>query len=273
MDEPRTPPPHSRTMRPKRNAPMLLLVLGLVTIVFLVLMNDGPPVHQTTVGELDASIRKGFVEKLVVIDSERIEGTYKRIRDLPFDQERFEIPTTGRGQANRLTPERLDEWEKLLGGPPAAHVAGYWALDGEIALHRWQLQLPEGLTYCLPVLAGDVLRFAPWRPGQPLREAMECVNRDAQAHDSVLEVGVAHQVLLMYADPDKSLRMSASFQLGADLASKLDTMQPRWVVVEYPRKVKDGQYAVLRDRGYLEVATFHGWADWDHGDVVVYGRR
>jgi len=47
-------------------------------------------------------------------------------------------------------------------------VAGYWALDGEIALHRWQLQLPEGLTYCLPVLHGAVLRFAPWRPGQPL---------------------------------------------------------------------------------------------------------
>ncbi|KAG1195701.1 hypothetical protein G6F35_013134 [Rhizopus arrhizus] len=45
--------------------------------------------------------------------------------------------------------------------PREGAVAGYWALDGEIALHRWQLQLPEGLTYCLPVLAGDVLRFAP----------------------------------------------------------------------------------------------------------------
>lgn len=52
--------------------------------------------------------------------------------------------------------------------PTHGPVAGYWALDGEIALHRWQLQLPATLTYCLPVLHGEVLRFAPWRPGQAL---------------------------------------------------------------------------------------------------------
>lgn len=52
--------------------------------------------------------------------------------------------------------------------PQAGSVAGYWAMDGEIALHAWQLQLPPTLTYCLPVLSGDVLEFAPWRPGAPL---------------------------------------------------------------------------------------------------------
>jgi 5-formyltetrahydrofolate cyclo-ligase len=42
-------------------------------------------------------------------------------------------------------------------------------MDGEIALHAWQLQLPREVTYCLPVLGqGGVLRFAPWRPGDPL---------------------------------------------------------------------------------------------------------
>ncbi len=51
---------------------------------------------------------------------------------------------------------------------PQGHVAGYWAMDGEIALHRWQMQLPAGLTYCLPVLHEKTLRFAPWRPGQAL---------------------------------------------------------------------------------------------------------
>ena len=44
----------------------------------------------------------------------------------------------------------------------------YWAMDGEIALHRWQLSLPQGVRYCLPVLDGRVLRFAPWKPGQGL---------------------------------------------------------------------------------------------------------
>lgn len=53
--------------------------------------------------------------------------------------------------------------------PQHGRVGGYWAMDGEIALHRWQLSLPAGVQYCLPLLHGPLLRFAPWRPGQPLR--------------------------------------------------------------------------------------------------------
>lgn len=52
--------------------------------------------------------------------------------------------------------------------PGQGHVAGYWAMDGEIALHAWQLKLPQPLVYCLPVLCDDILRFAPWRPGAAL---------------------------------------------------------------------------------------------------------
>jgi 5-formyltetrahydrofolate cyclo-ligase len=53
--------------------------------------------------------------------------------------------------------------------PTTGYVAGYWATGGEIALHTWQLRLPSGCVYCLPVLHEDGrLRFAPWRPGDPL---------------------------------------------------------------------------------------------------------
>ena len=53
--------------------------------------------------------------------------------------------------------------------PQAGAVAGYWAMDGEIALHAWQLRLPRNVRYCLPVLhTDDTLRFAPWKPGAPL---------------------------------------------------------------------------------------------------------
>lgn len=52
--------------------------------------------------------------------------------------------------------------------PKEGYVAGYWAMDGEIALHSFQLKLPKGLAYCLPVLHGEELRFAPWRPGDEL---------------------------------------------------------------------------------------------------------
>ena len=53
--------------------------------------------------------------------------------------------------------------------PQRGHVAGYWANDGELALHVWQLRLPPEVRYCLPVLGEDgSLRFAPWRAGEPL---------------------------------------------------------------------------------------------------------
>jgi 5-formyltetrahydrofolate cyclo-ligase len=53
--------------------------------------------------------------------------------------------------------------------PVSGPVAGYWAMDGEIALHAWQMRLPRECTYCLPVLHGDGrLRFAPWRAGAAL---------------------------------------------------------------------------------------------------------
>jgi len=52
--------------------------------------------------------------------------------------------------------------------PARGYVAGYWASDGEIGLHVFQLRLPPDLVYCLPVLHDDQLRFAPWRAGDPL---------------------------------------------------------------------------------------------------------
>ena len=53
--------------------------------------------------------------------------------------------------------------------PESGNVAGYWAMDGEIALNSWQVRLPRQLVYCLPVLHADnSLRFAPWRPGEAL---------------------------------------------------------------------------------------------------------
>ena len=48
-------------------------------------------------------------------------------------------------------------------------MSGYWAVDGEIGLHAFQLRLPPTVVYCLPVLQADrQLRFAPWRSGEPL---------------------------------------------------------------------------------------------------------
>ena len=76
---------------------------------------------------------------------------------------RREVPPPARiGAADGLARQLL-----ALPLRDGARVAGYWAADGEIPLHAWQLRLPGDTTYCLPVLHGDGrLRFAPWRPGE-----------------------------------------------------------------------------------------------------------
>lgn len=66
--------------------------------------------------------------------------------------------------ANALAENLLS----LAFAPQSGLVAGYWAMGGEVALHTWQLNLPTTCTYCLPVLNGERLGFAPWRPGDPL---------------------------------------------------------------------------------------------------------
>ena len=83
-----------------------------------------------------------------------------------------------RAMRRQLTPARRIQGAQTLAArllelpfaPESGYVAGYWASDGEIALHAWQLALPPGCVYCLPVLHTDgCLAFAPWRPGDPLR--------------------------------------------------------------------------------------------------------
>jgi len=72
---------------------------------------------------------------------------------------------------------RITAAERLAGfllslpfAPRSGLVAGYWAVDGEIPLHAWQLQLPPGVQYCLPVLDEDhALSFARFAPGAALR--------------------------------------------------------------------------------------------------------
>ena len=81
-------------------------------------------------------------------------------------ERRRAIPAAQRIAAAEALAERL---LALPFAPTSGFVAGYWAMDGEIALHAWQLRLPRDCTYCLPVLHEDrALRFAPWRPGAAL---------------------------------------------------------------------------------------------------------
>jgi len=94
------------------------------------------------------------------------------------------LPATSRIQAaERLAQQLLS----MPLAPESGHVAGYWAMDGEIALHVWQLQLPAGCIYCLPVLHEDRLRFAPWRPGDALVSNRFGIPEPDVAADSLID--------------------------------------------------------------------------------------
>jgi 5-formyltetrahydrofolate cyclo-ligase len=81
-------------------------------------------------------------------------------------ERRRQLPAAARIAAAEALSARL---LTLPFAPATGHVAGYWAMDGEIALHVWQLRLPADVRYCLPVLGDDMrLQFAPWRPGEAL---------------------------------------------------------------------------------------------------------
>ena len=72
--------------------------------------------------------------------------------------------------------------------PGHGAVSGYWAMDGEIALHVLQLRLPPRLEYCLPVLAEDGrLRFAPWQPGAPLVSNRHGIPEPDVGDDALIE--------------------------------------------------------------------------------------
>lgn len=81
-------------------------------------------------------------------------------------QRRRAIPPQSRMQAAEAVASRL----LAVATDARGYMAGYWAMDGELPLHAWQLRLPEGCIYCLPVLdqTAMALKFAPWRPGDAL---------------------------------------------------------------------------------------------------------
>jgi 5-formyltetrahydrofolate cyclo-ligase len=77
------------------------------------------------------------------------------------------LSAADRLRAAEAVAEHLHGFAPLLA---ARHVAGYWAVDGELPLHEVVGQvLRRGQTYCLPVVEAEPrLRFRSWRNGEAL---------------------------------------------------------------------------------------------------------
>jgi hypothetical protein len=118
------------------------------------------------------------------------------------------------------------------------------------------------------VLAASAADLALRPPKQPLRDAAAYVDARRADAEPVLVVGLAHQVLDLHLDG-----LEYTLPHGADLDEKLSESSPVWVVLYYPNHVSADAYALLAQRGFIEQQRFHGWVDWDNGDVVVYQKR
>jgi 5-formyltetrahydrofolate cyclo-ligase len=108
-------------------------------------------------------------------------------------QRRRAIPAQARIAAAERLAGRLLALPVL---PAAGDVAGYWAMDGEIAHHAFQLRHPPGLRWCLPVLTDDGLRFAPWRSGEPLAPNRFGIPEPAVGADALIELARMALVLV-----------------------------------------------------------------------------
>ncbi|MEM7227585.1 MAG: hypothetical protein AAF432_02105 [Planctomycetota bacterium] len=106
---------------------------------------------------------------------------------------------------------------------------------------------------------------------QPLRDAVQYVDAQPPAPKRVLAIGLAHEVLEIYATNDMDLRHS--LRHGATLREDLDAHDPQWVIIYYPDRVDASRYDLLSARGFMLAEVFPGWVDWGRGNVEVWERK
>ena len=164
-----------------------------------------------------------------------------RLDDLPMNADRDRLRRELRARRRELPAvQRIAAADALAArllalpfAPERGYVAGYWAMDGEIALHSWQLKLPRGCTYCLPVLGDEeALRFAPWRPGDPLASNRFGIPEPDVAPSSTLEAAEMAMVAmpLVGFDPrGRRLGMGGGWYDCA-FAFRRDSPAPPWLV-------------------------------------------
>ena len=145
-------------------------------------------------------------------------------------QRRRDLPAATRIAAANTLADRLLALPFL---PASGHVAGYWAMDGEIGLHAFQLRLPPPLTYCLPMLhADEALRFAPWRAGAPLvTNRFGIPEPDIDPDDALPASEMAMLVLPLVGFDARGARLGmGGGWYDRSLAFRRDTPAPPWLV-------------------------------------------
>ncbi len=159
---------------------------------------------------------------------------------MPMPQDRSALRQALRERRRALPPAtRINAAQALAGHilalpflPREGYVAGYWAMDGEIGLHVLQLQLPAGLRWCLPVLDGDRLRFAPWRSGDPLvTNRFGIPEPDVEPTSALAPEAMALVVMPLVGFDERCQRLGmGGGWYDRSLAFRRDRAAPPWLV-------------------------------------------
>ncbi|WP_222563857.1 5-formyltetrahydrofolate cyclo-ligase [Novilysobacter antarcticus] len=152
----------------------------------------------------------------------------RQLRDQMREQRRQLSAARRVAAANTLAANLL----ALPFAPEHGYVAGYWAMDGEVALHAWQLNLPKDCIYCLPVLDGERLGFAPWRPGDPLVNNRYGIPEPDVSSTSLLapaEMAFVVLPLVAFDDHGSRLGMGGGWY-DRSFAFRKDHAAPPWLV-------------------------------------------
>jgi 5-formyltetrahydrofolate cyclo-ligase len=158
----------------------------------------------------------------------------------------------------------------LLAFPELAlpcYVAGYWAMGGELPLHVLQLRLPAHCVWCLPCIQpDDSLRFAPWRPGDPLganRFGIPEPSLGPEAQLNALELSLVLMPLLGFSASGQRLGMGGGFYDRTFAFRRDSAAPPRLVGVAYAVQEAPEWNAEPWDVHLDAVVTEHGLRHFD----------
>lgn len=136
-----------------------------------------------------------------ILNSERIEDARRALRR-SLRSQRQTLNAPERMAAAEAVAAHLQQHAAYA---RPGYVAGYWASGGEVPLHVLQLQLRPDQIWCLPCVQPDgMLRFAPWRAGDPLATNRYGIPEPNVATGSLLEPQEMHLVLLPLLGFDRS---------------------------------------------------------------------